>query len=192
MKQTIQEAEELAKRILKHKIRKTLGIYYIFWSTYIVSIGILYSIPNLQFLSTYLFISILFVYLTYTSILFYKAYRVREILEPPEYKSKYILFTAILFIIIGVWIYTLTIFNYFSYYIVSIVIYTAIVSEQIFQIARDTGKVRYYDYIAIITFIASMMLGSLNYHLYYLYFFPWIYAGVKSIIESYEVAKDEQ
>ncbi|BFI74448.1 hypothetical protein [Sulfurisphaera ohwakuensis] len=103
MKQTIQEAEELAKRILKHKVRKTLGIYYIFWSTYVVSIGILYSISNLQFLSTYLFISILFVYLTYTSILFYRAYRVREILEPPKYKSKYILFTALIFIIIGVY-----------------------------------------------------------------------------------------
>ncbi|BFI74447.1 hypothetical protein YN1HA_5450 [Sulfurisphaera ohwakuensis] len=37
-----------------------------------------------------------------------------------------------------------------------------------------------------------MILGPFNYHLYYLYFFPWIYAGAKSIIESYEVAENEQ
>ncbi|MBB5254319.1 hypothetical protein [Sulfurisphaera ohwakuensis] len=192
MNQTIKDAEKLAKRILTHKIRKSLGEYYIFWSTYVVIEGLLYSISSIHSLLIYFLIPLLLIYIAYTSVIFHKAYSKREFLHSSKNRLRDILFTALMLSIIGLWVYTLITLNDFSYYIVSDAVYTTIISIFIYDTARDTGKVRYYDYVAIITFIISMLLGPFNSLFYYLYFFFWIYAGVKSIVESYEGSEDEQ
>ncbi|BFI75825.1 hypothetical protein [Sulfurisphaera ohwakuensis] len=192
MNQTIKDAEKLAKRILTHKIRKSLGEYYIFWSTYVVIEGILYSISSIHSLLIYFLIPLLLIYIAYTSVIFHKAYSKREFLHSSKNRLRYVLFTALMLSIIGLWVYTLIMLNDFSYYIVSDAVFTTIISILIYDTARDTGKVRYYDYVAIITFIISMLLGPFNSLFYYLYFFFWVYAGVKSIVESYEGSEDEQ
>uniref|UniRef100_A0A2U9IRD6 Uncharacterized protein n=2 Tax=Metallosphaera hakonensis TaxID=79601 RepID=A0A2U9IRD6_9CREN len=124
-------------------------------------------------------------------MLFHKAYTKREFLNSSKNKLRYVIFSVFLVTIIGIWMYSLILFNDFSYYVISIAMYVSIVSFQIYNIARETGKVRYYDHIAVISFVLSMLLGPFNYLMYYVYFFPWIYAGVKSIIESYEGTDDE-
>ena len=190
--QTVEEAEKLAKRILTRKIRKSLGEYYIFWSTFVVVLGIIFFIPFTQSLIPYLYTLLVLVYAGYTEVIFYKAYSKREFLRTPKSKLKYFLFITLILAAVGVWAYLLDTLNDFTFDALSDVIITTIISILLYDVVRDTGRVRYYDYLAIASFVLSNMLGPFNYLFFFIYFFFWVYAGVKSIIESYEGTEDEQ
>ena len=51
-------------------------------------------------------------------------------------------------------------------------------------------KVRYYDYLAWITYIVSVLLGPLYYVAYYVYPIFWIFAGTMSLLEVIEGGRD--
>lgn len=182
--QKIKEAEELARKILVRKVRKSMGIYYVLWSSLIVDIEVISSIIPHQFF-LYVFSALIVAYVTYSMDLFRKTFSKRAFLETPK-RVKGLLFDLALATMIASYFVAIDLLNDFTLSVISIAIYVAVISYSIYNVVSFTGNVRYYDYIAIASFIISETLGYFNYVFYFVYFFPWLYAGVKSIIESYE------
>lgn len=204
----IKKAEEFARNILARRVRKGLGEYYILWSTYSLLLGFLYNmfsfyVPSLLNSSVYEYIvfGILMIYVVYTMYIFYKVYKKREILTPVTSKKRNnrkrlgiqlynILYYAPPIIIVSVFVYLLfTTQHLFA--ILSALGYSILISYMAYRIAKDTNKVMWYDYLALSSFIISSTLGQINYAFYLIYTFTWIYAGVRSIIDSYEGGESE-
>lgn len=192
--ETVREAEELARRIVRRRLRKGLGAYYLVWSTYAASAGLLYSIvQNLspgEPLRSLAFMAILLAYMAYTWVIFYRAFSKRELLSGYQRRLwsrlRYALVAAAVTAAVGAWEYLLFLLHSVLYDEVSAAAYSSIITVQIYYIARGTGNVKYYDYLAIASLPVSLLLGPLYYALYYVYSFFWVYAGARSIEDSYE------
>lgn len=196
----IKEAEEFARIILAKKVRKALGEYYILWSTYPILVSFIYLIlssyvPSLVYLTNYISLGLVGVYVAYTSLLFSRTFSKRRILNPNIEKrvlrkgrlAVWAVFSAILSILI----YLMFTSNNMTNLIFYSLMYSIFIVSITYNIAKYTMKIRYYDYIALGSFILSMSLGPINFAFYYIATLTWIYAGVKSIIDSYEGEKNE-
>ena len=190
--ETVRKAENLARRIVRRRLRKSLGVYYLVWSTYAVSAGLLYSIvqnlPPGEPLRSLAIVAVLLAYMAYTWVIFYYASSRRELLSGRWGLSRlgYALVAAIVTAAVGAWTYSLFLLHSALYDEFSAAAYSSIIAVQIYFVARSTGSVKYYDYLAIASLLVSLLLGPLYYALYYVYSFFWVYAGARSIEDSYE------
>ena len=209
--QLISEANRIALRVARVEYRKALGLTYIYWSTMTFIYTILY-VAIYEFRVTALMSNIgnaiipAVVSTSYGLVFvltivkrFKRAFMIANPNYPKTSRWKYLLKTYIGLILIIIFIgaymvlsFTLTSAMYtFAFMVLNFSFAFVVVFFLMYRPMVSLGvKVRYYDYLAWVTYIVSVLLGSLYYVAYYVYPVFWIFAGTMSLLEVIEGGRD--
>ena len=209
--QLINEANRIALRIARIEYRKALGLAYIYWSTMTLIYSVLYIIVY-EFRITALMsntgsaIISAIVGTSYGLIFaltivkrFRRALRVANPNFSEKPRWRYLLNTYIGLILIVIYIgvsialsFALTPAMYMLAFMVLSFLFAFIVG--FFLMYRPMVglgvRVRYYDYLAWVSFIISVVVGPLYYAAYYVYPIFWVFAGTLSLLEVIEGERD--
>ena len=209
-KETIKEAEKLARILIQKKARKSIGIYYFIWGFYelyiTLAFTILYSLNVTNVAIDYLLYFAVTIPLYYTFKLFrdinweyivfkYKTKDLEKVKKQFNIENAInailILVAILVFLIIIPHITTNEIIALGSVYVfIGLVMYSLYIS--IYSKYRIVEP-RYYDLLAMISFpfMAPVMAGLLSFLVSFLIAMlvamAWLYAGFRSILEVSEI-----
>ncbi|GAB6943804.1 hypothetical protein [Vulcanisaeta sp. JCM 14467] len=209
--QLISEANRIAFRVARIEYRKAIGLAYIYWSTMTFIYTILY-VAIYEFGVTALMNNIGYVIIPAVVDISYglifvltivKRFKRAFIIANPNYPKtsrwKYLLKTYIGLILVIIFVGAYTVLSFMpvsaTYTLASMVLNTSFAFVVVFFLMYRPMvglgvKVRYYDYLAWVTYIVSVLLGPLYYVAYYVYPVFWIFAGTMSLLEVIEGGRD--
>jgi hypothetical protein len=197
----VRDAKILAFKAVKKEFRRSLGKYYLLWSTYsIINYSIVFLLNYLNITSALpyiIFYSIIFSFYIYFSTRFFilsnQAYYRFYSIYYSEEKSKKTR-SSLVKAIRSVFIYTASFaFVSYAFYVSNILL--QFLAFLIFSILVILGLrypykiagIKYYDVLSIITFVIEINLSFLSYILesiiFTIFSISWIFAGYKSLTE---------
>jgi len=189
---SVEEAKEIARRATRRIIRKTLGKYYLLWSTYPLAIGVLYILTPPSLLENPLpYILTLIPYLTLTSYFFMDmGKKLRRYKELIGWKSRRRVSLLIVLMLAGFVMLVLGHEPGFNYLLIlGLSLYTSTVDYYIYYTA-SFARFRYYDLLTMVTFSISMFVWFLplpySEALYLVMSVVWIFSGYSSLSEVIE------
>ena len=205
------EANRIALKIARTEYRKALGLTYIYWSTIALAYSILYVVVyefNIAALMSSknggissamigIIISILYVLIFTVTISrrFGRALRIVGLNRSGEIRRRNSLYiyagSILLSAIVGMLIALSYVATSTAYTLVSMVLGSLFAFTIVFFLMYKPMivlgvKLKYYDFLAWITFIISEAVGPLYYVAYYVYPIFWVFAGTLSLLEVIE------
>ncbi|MCY0849686.1 hypothetical protein [Sulfuracidifex metallicus] len=178
-------AKEIARRMTRYYVRKTMAKYYTVWSTYPLMSGLLYILVHgINFEA---FLVLLILYIIFTGLTFSKLFQALARAEDFKRKNSNRRrgISSILIFIVLIVIILFSYYMNYSLYLMSSGIYTFLVDAGVLMTVR--GQTRYYDIIAVLTFsiafIGSALFPYLFTPLFLLFSIAWIFAGYLSFLE---------
>ncbi|BCU66626.1 hypothetical protein HS7_00630 [Sulfolobales archaeon HS-7] len=197
----VRESEEIAWKIIRRKFRLTLARYYLLWSTLPIIFSLIYSVIPYSSDLYYVVTPVVYVpYFLFTTVLFRRAYNVyrRLVLSGSErsisrsgkvdwFSLEFALITLIYVIAFGL-IYYGVATSTVVFTIVGGVIFGVMLLWGFMSAIRLTGRLRYYDVVAVITLFFTIValfipFSNVNLLIYYAFSLSWIFAGYASFME---------
>lgn len=177
-------AKEIARRMTRYYVRKTMAKYYTVWSTYpLLGLLLFMLVHGINFEVFFVLIP----YITFTGLTFSKLFQTLARAEDFERKNSSRRWRIFFFLIFLVLI-LIILFSYslnYSLYLVSSGIYMFLVDMGVLMTVR--GQTRFYDLIAVLTFsiadIGSTIFPYLFTPLFLVFSIAWIFAGYLSFLE---------